>query len=126
MKIEKIFDIKGASQEFTQSPQLLRKGKNMILKYDYEIETGEYSYTGITFIDVIICKITKTVCEELYMIEAYDAVSIVKNSKWRDEIKTTYKEEESFHFNHYIIDFEDYGCYEFIAREVYDGIEDSL
>jgi hypothetical protein len=90
MKVEKLFEIEGASQEFCEAPQLVRMGKGMILKYDKEdkeSENGEYVLTGITFKEVIACKITKEVCEELYMIKAYDAVSVVKDSKWIMEVE---------------------------------------
>jgi hypothetical protein len=120
MNITKLFNVKGMSQEFTQSPQLDRKGKNVILKYNYETETGEYALRGIVFSEVIACKITKAVCEKLYMIESYDAVSIVNNSEWVNEIKNDYKGSETFSYNHYIIYFEDYGCYEFIAKEAFE------
>lgn len=126
MNVEKVFDIEGASQEFSQSPQLENKGRNVILKYDFETETGEYNWSGITFINVITYRITSSICEELYMISAYDSVSIVKNSKWIKEIKNVYQGEELFDFNHYVIHFEDYGSYEFIARNVYNGIKESV
>lgn len=122
MEIEDLFDINGASQEFNQSPQLLREGRNMILKYDYETETGEYAWNGVTFLDVITCKMTKMVCEELYMIEAYDSVSIVRESDWIKDIAEAYKGNDLSSFNHYVIHFEDYGSYEFIAKDAYNGI----
>ena len=122
MKLEKLFDINCSSQEFNESPQLVREGQNMILKYDYEKETGEYGWNGITFQDVVTCKITKMVCEELYIIQAYDSVAIVRESDWIKDVAKSYKGSDLNSFNHYAIHFEDYGSYEFIAKSTHDGI----
>lgn len=122
MEVEKLFEIEGSSQEFIQPPQLVRVGKNMVVKYDYENENGEYGLKAITFTDVIACTITKEVCRELYMIKAYDSVNIVKDSSWVSKMKNTYKGDAIFNYEHYVIYFEDYGCYEFIASKAYNGI----
>lgn len=123
MKVEKLFEMEGASQEFNESPQVVNNGKSIILKYDKETENGKYTWTGITFKDAIACKITKIVCIEMYMIEAYDTVCVIKDSKWANKVKNAYKGDNIFSYKHYIIYFEDYGCYEFIAKEAYKGIE---
>lgn len=120
MKIKKLFGIKGPSQEFIKSPQLDRSGKNMVLKYDYETETGEEKLAGIVFSDVVSCKITKEICVETHFIEAYDTVCIVKDSSWIMEIENSYQGEKPFDFFHYVIYFEDYGSYEFIAKGAFE------
>ncbi|KLU74976.1 hypothetical protein [Clostridium botulinum] len=120
IKVKKIKSIKGLSQEFDDSPQIVRQGRNIILKYDYEIENVGLGWHKITFTDVIASKLTKEICIELYMINAYDAISMVIESEWLEYIQENYKGTQKFDYKHYLIYFEDHGCYEFIAKQVID------
>ncbi len=59
MDIIKLFEIKELSQEFMHPPQIDRRGDDSVLLFDYETDTGEYEWTGVTFKNTINNKHTK-------------------------------------------------------------------
>lgn len=123
MKLLKVFEIKELAQDFTQRPKLVEKNNNLVLMFDYETENGRYEWTGITFKDIYTYKITKESDVEKYMIESYNEVSLIRNSNWlkdlkKDNVRLNPNEE----YNHYLVYFDGFGAYEFIAKTVYQGI----
>ena len=112
MILEVIFLIKELAQEFMEAPRIIPLENHMILAYDYESETGEYFWKGILFHEVIAwCHIKESEITE-YVVGSYNSISIVKDSIWKKECdaKSTSK--------HYLIFFDGYGTYEFLAQDV--------
>ncbi|PWK16241.1 hypothetical protein [Tumebacillus permanentifrigoris] len=124
MQLAKIFVIEHLSQDFT-TPPTFSVGKNLLyLNYDYELETGGYAWTGLTFYEVIGYKKSYLPIVELRHISAYNSVCMEVTSPWLEEAKQTYRDHEPFEFNHYVIFFEDFGCYEVLAKDVKQGIHE--
>ena len=53
MEITNVLEIHELAQEFMDNPKIKKKGNNLVLVYDYETESGEYEWTGITFLNTI-------------------------------------------------------------------------
>lgn len=47
--MEKLYHIPESAQDFMESPLIIRRGADVILRYDYEREDGRYGYKGILF-----------------------------------------------------------------------------
>ena len=124
MEISKVFDIQELAQEFMHSPKVEMSGKNAVLMYDYETESGDYKWTGITFLGVLDYWHTSESNVSEYMLEAYNALTVVKDSNWMDNSKfVSCIQIEDKEINHYLIYFDGYGAYEFICTGAIQGIE---
>jgi hypothetical protein len=109
MEIIKLHNIKELAQEFMHSPKVERKGSNVVLLYDYETETGEYEWTGITFLNTIDHKYTSDEKISEYMVKAYNAIAEVIDLNWMN------KEMLDKAYKHYLVYFDGYGAYEFTS-----------
>lgn len=118
MKLSKIYDIKYLAQDFIESPQIRIIDKNVVLIFDYEKESGEYAKTGIVFQDVLATRHILNSDVELYMIEAYNVVAVVEASPWLREYSVAQGE-----YQHFIVYFDEYGAYEFLAADFAIGID---
>lgn len=47
--MEKLYRIQEGAQDFMEAPLIIRRGADVILRYDYEQEDGRYGYKGILF-----------------------------------------------------------------------------
>lgn len=47
--MEKLYHIPEGAQDFMEAPQIIRRGADVVLRYDYEQEDGRYGYKGILF-----------------------------------------------------------------------------
>ena len=47
--MEKLYRIPEGAQDFMESPLIIRRGADVVLRYDYEQEDGRYGYKGILF-----------------------------------------------------------------------------
>lgn len=47
--MEKLYRIPEGAQDFMEAPLTIRRGLDVILRYDYEQEDGRYGYKGILF-----------------------------------------------------------------------------
>lgn len=47
--MERLYRIPEGAQDFMESPLIIRRGTDVILRYDYEREDGRYGYKGILF-----------------------------------------------------------------------------
>jgi hypothetical protein len=56
------------------------RGEAATLMYDYETDSGEYEWTGITFEDTLEYKHTSEKEINVYLVNAYNSVVEVKNS----------------------------------------------
>jgi hypothetical protein len=121
LEIVKVCSIIPLAQDFMKRPVIMKMNGAEMLVFDYESDTGEYKLTGITFKDVITSRHTRQSQLELYMLEAYNAVAIVKDSVWLSSFKETLEGKD---FNHYLIYFDGYGAYEFIAKDFTVEIND--
>jgi len=117
VEIDIVLDLGVRSQEFSKAPQLERIGKDTQLSYDFETETGEYKIGKLIFADAVHYRVTRLVCVEPWMVKAYDAVGVVRNSTVIQELKNTFPGIVP-DYKHYVVFFEDYGCHEFLARDV--------
>jgi hypothetical protein len=117
MDIIKMFDIKELAQNFMHSPKIEKRDKDSILMFDYETDTGEYKWTGITFKDTIDIRCTKEKDVSEYMVRAYNSVVEVKNSNWINHINV-----KEGNYKHYLVYFDGYGAYEFICKDVVNSI----
>lgn len=124
--LEPLFDIGIMSQEFNKSPQIRWFYKDAVLIFDYETEGGAYQDTGLRFIDALAFKVTREIVVEIWMIQAYNTISIVKDSAWLTEMLATHPTFAEIGYHHYVVYFDSYGCYEFIARDVSKGLPDNL
>lgn len=116
MKIIELFEIKELAQEFRHSPKIIKKDKDIVFMYDYETDTGAYKWTGLRFVDALSYKVTPNNRVELYMIDAYNSVTVVKDSNWIKDFEST--KDENVVYSHYLVYFDDYGAYEFLAADV--------
>lgn len=124
MVLNKLFDIKELAQEFMNAPKIEQNGEDVVLKYDYETDSGEYEWTGITFLNTIKYRHTKDSNISEYMMKAYNAVAELKDSVWINEvIPNSNKENTDIQFKHYLVYFDGYGAYEFISASVNQGIK---
>lgn len=112
--LQVIFDIGVRSQEFNEPPQLLRAGRDTLLSFGFETETGGYDTKTLRFVDAVAYKVTRMPCVEPWVVAAYDAVAVLSNSAWKNEVVRNH----TAGYNHYVVFFEDYGCHEFIAQDV--------
>ncbi|MBW6411914.1 hypothetical protein [Clostridium weizhouense] len=120
MEIASVFEIHELAQEFMNNPKIMKKGNNSVLMYDYETESGEYEWTGITFINTVKYRHVKEANIKDYMIKAYNRVVEIKNSNWKNEILSI--DGEINNLKHYIVYFDGYGAYEFLSYGVIEGI----
>lgn len=118
MGLQKVYDIKELAQEFSEPPQIKTQGKDVILSYDFEQEDGAYGWKNITFVETISYKISKMSCVSQEALKSYNCVSEVLKSNWLDEIKDSYRGSLPLEYKHYLIFFDDYGAYEFIAKNL--------
>ncbi|HEY3423570.1 MAG TPA: hypothetical protein VGL27_02145 [Negativicutes bacterium] len=113
MKLSTVYPIKQLAQDFMESPQIKTVDKNAVLIFDYEKESGGYAQTEITFCDVLATKFIRESEMELYMVEAYNEVAIVEDSPWIKEFGDNIAESG---YKHFIVFFDEYGVYQFIAK----------
>jgi hypothetical protein len=113
MKITEVYIIKELAQEFVRDPKIETVDNNAKLIYEYDGECGETETKGITFQDVLASKYTPQSGIELYMVEAYNAVSVVDDSPWLTEFGVGIAEQG---YKHFIVYFDDFGAYEFLAK----------
>lgn len=125
MDIIKLFEIKELSQEFMHPPQIDRRGDDSVLLFDYETDTGEYEWTGVTFKNTINNKHTKDNEISEYMVKAYNSVVEVKNSAWINKIAFANKNSNlNAMYKHFLVYFDGYGAYEFISTDAIKGISE--
>lgn len=123
MDIIKLYEIKELAQEFMHPPKIERRGDDSVLMYDYETDTGEYEWTGITFKNTVKSKHTKDKEISEYMVKAYNSVVEVKNSAWTNQTTFTNKSSDlNDMYKHYLVYFDGYGAYEFISTNAIQGI----
>lgn len=115
MIIKEVYEIKELAQEFSEQPKIKIQGRDVILSYDFEQEDGEYGWKNIIFVDTISYKISKMSCVSEEAIKSYNSVSEVLQSSWLKEVKDNYRGSQPFKYKHFLIFFDDYGTYEFIA-----------
>ena len=90
----------------------------------YETDTGEYKWTGLTFINTIEYKYTP---QKLltFISEAYNAVVEIDDP---DEINKVIASidtiDNKLTYKHYYIYFDSYGTYEFISTDIVRGIKE--
>lgn len=113
MKLSTVYPIKQLAQEFMEAPQIKTIDRNAVLIYDYEKEAGGYAQTEITFKDVLATKYTRESDMELYMVEAYNEVAVVEDSPWLKDFDGNIAESG---YKHFIVFFDEYGVYQFIAK----------
>jgi hypothetical protein len=118
MQVSKVYIIKELAQDFVKDPQIKTIDNNAMLTYEYEGESGEIERRGITFQDVLASKYTSESDMEVYMVKAYNAVSIVENSPWPNEFGDSIVEQG---YKHFIVYFDDFGAYEFLAQNFEKG-----
>jgi hypothetical protein len=113
MEVLKIHIIKDLAQDFANDPQIETVDNNAILTYEYVGECGEPETKSISFRDVLASKYTPESSMEMYMVKAYNAVSVVNNSPWVNEFGVNITEQG---YKHFIVYFDDFGAYEFLAK----------
>lgn len=118
MEIQEVYEIKELAQEFSEQPQIKIRGRDVILSYDFEQEDGEYGWKDITFVETISYKISKMSCVSEEALKSYNSVSEVLQSSWLEEVKGSYRGSQPFEYKHFLIFFDDYGTYEFIAKSL--------
>lgn len=121
MEIEKVFIIDELAQDFMQTPKVEQRGRDYILMFDFESESGVYEWTGITFKDVVEYRYTTDNMVNEDMLKAYNAVGIVKMSNWFNEESAIEKEKDRNHYNHYLVYFDGFGAYEFLGTNFIYG-----
>lgn len=121
MEIIKTFLIKEPAQEFIQPPKVEIKGKDAVLIFDYETETGDYQLTGITFINTIDYRHVNEDAVNENMMKAYNAVVELKNSDWLQEMRKKMNDDSDM-YKHFLVYFDGFGAYEFICTDVVKGI----
>ena len=107
----KVAIIKDLAQNFLQAPRITKKGDQMIITYDYEMGSGEYSERNLYFDNVKDYRHTEENDVTAEIIEAsYNSIAKVVDSNWinQDLLLKNY--------NHFIIYFDEYGAYEFVAK----------
>jgi len=120
MNVTKICDINELAQEFMHAPKVEKKGIDCNLMFDYESDTGEYKWTGITFINAVSYKYTSYKYAQEYMVKAYNAVTEIAESDWIKEFGCTDKSKD---LKHYLVYFDGYGAYEFVCTGFTKGIK---
>jgi len=85
MQVSKVYIIKELAQDFVRDPQIKTTDDNAMLIYKYEGEFGDTETKGITFKDVLASRYTAESGMEVYMVKAYNAVSVVEDSPWLKE-----------------------------------------
>lgn len=113
MRVSKIFIIKELAQDFVKEPQIKTIGSNALLTYEFEGESGAIERKGITFQNVLASNFTPESGIEVYMVKAYNAVSIIENSPWPEEFSGSIIDQG---YKHFIVYFDDFGAYEFLAQ----------
>jgi len=112
MQLNTVYIIKELAQDFMMSPKIHEDINNnkLILTYDYEMDSGEYSLKNIIF------NVTKefiyTPDRKIlpYMINAYNCITEITNSPKIDN------EKNNQGYKHFIIYFDGFGAYEFISK----------
>lgn len=120
MDVEKVFIIDELAQEFMHTPKVEQRGRDYILMFDFESESGSYEWTGITFKDVAKYRHTPDNMVNEDMLKAYNAVGIVKMSNWLKEESPIKKDKTCY--NHYLIYFDGFGAYEFLGTNFIKGL----
>lgn len=111
MEIYILKKINELAQDFLKSPRVMEKNDGLLLTYDYEMDTGEYSEKSIYFENMKGYRHVSESNIKVDMIKAYNAIGEVVDSEWLSN------ELRSQSFKHYIIYFDEYGAYEIIAKE---------
>jgi hypothetical protein len=123
MDIIKVFNIKELAQEFVHSPKIEMMGADIILMFDYETDTGEYKWTGITFKNALEYKHTNENEVDEELLKAYNSVVEVKNSIWlKQVISAKGNIENNKLYKHFLVYFDGYGAYEFVSSDVAQGV----
>jgi hypothetical protein len=107
LQMVKLLQIKDLSQNFLAPPRIKRVNNDVELCYDYERTDGNYGEKFILFEGVVDYSHTTEQNIQVSLIEAYNTICEIKNSVW------TQKKDLSKH--HYIIYFDGFGVYEFLA-----------
>lgn len=119
MEVIKVYSIDELSQEFMQSPKVEQRGADCFLMFDFETDTGEYQWTGVTFKDVVEWRITPDSAISEYMVAAYNAVAIVESSEW---LMGAYCGKQNS-YSHFLVYFDGFGAYEFICTDFIKGVD---
>lgn len=99
------------SQEFDQGPKLRQDpGDQLAIAYDFEGESGAYSWDEIIFTGVVGFRFTAARYCSDDQVGAYDKVETVSSSSWASGVPDAPPGLE-----HYRIFFDDVGCYEVLA-----------
>jgi len=124
MQIIKVKNINELSQEFMRSPFIINNLSDYILYYDFTLPDGKYDWKGISFIDTIAYRKTRGNFLNPHYMGSFNDVCIVEDSDWLNELKSRQSKDAElkyypdFTFKHYIVYFEGYGTFEFIAQDV--------
>lgn len=99
------------SQEFEHGPRLRQDpGDQLTIAYDFEGESGAYSWEEIIFTGVVGLSFTAArYCSE-EQVGAYDRLEMLSESTWLPAVPDAPPGLE-----HYRIFFDDVGCYEVLA-----------
>lgn len=111
MDMIKVATIQGLAQDFLKAPRITRKDSEIIITYDYEMESGEYSERNLYLEDVKDYRHIEENNTTAEIIEAsYNSIARVIDSNWLNQ-NLSLKD-----YSHFIIYFDEYGAYEFIAK----------
>ncbi len=120
MEVEKVLEIDELAQEFMEPPKVEKRGKDLVLMFDYELELGGYQWTGITFKNVVQYRHTPDNMINVDIVKAYNAVGIVKESNWLKE--ENFDKFDGKIYKHFLIYFDGFGAYEFLCTDFTKGI----
>lgn len=111
MKINEHLKIKDLAQDFMKPPRFEKVLDSMNLYYDFETEDGSYGEKIIHFKGVKAFRYTleEELCE--FPIGASNSIGLVEDSEWlkRKSLEGIVK--------HFIIYFDGFGMYEFLAKD---------
>lgn len=110
-----IWRLPAPSQEFSEGPISTLDGGTLRIAYDYETETGAYSWDEIRFEGVVASAFTQYRLCSVEQIRAYDTVVEVVGSRWlRDNETIDAVPPDARHMR---IFFDEIGCFDVIASD---------
>lgn len=110
--MRKELEIEELAQNFSKAPRVEKNNQDAVLIFDFESIGGNYIETGIRFYDCLAyCMVCERAISDPSILQAYNAIVVVERLKWIKKLKLKGKV-----YNHYMIYFDDFGVYEFVAH----------
>lgn len=124
-RLLEVIPLRFSTAETDQGPMLELRRASLTLRYDAEDEE-RVVWTRLEFAPVFAVRFTADPSVTAWMLEAYSKVCEVESSEWIRQIEAAAHEGHRAlqRARHFVVYFDDVGCFEVVASDVEVVVED--